>query len=440
MSKEVSRRMFLGAAPVAMGARASGANSRLALLGGRPVRVEPFPSWPRVNAEDEQILTEVLRSGDWFRGTAGRYARRFEEQYARLTGAKHCLATANGTSALYTSLNALSVGPGDEVIVPPYTFVATVNVVLLQYALPVFVDTDPETFQIEATKIEAAITQHTRAIIPVHLGGSAADLDAILKLARTRKLPVIEDACQAHIGEWRGRKLGTHGETGCFSFQVSKNLASGEGGAILTNSDELIERCFAFHNNGRGRKTDSYNFSYFANGANLRMTQFQAALLVTQMERLEDQSKTREQNAAYLTSLLREIPGIRPARMYEGCTRNAYHLYMFRYGKEQFARAPRATFLKALAAEGIPCSGGYAPLNKEPFLKSVLNSRAYRAIAGPERLKRWEERNQCPANDRLCEEAVWLTQNMLLGPKRDMDQIAEAVRKIQANAAELPRA
>ena len=439
MSKEVSRRTFLGAAPVVM-AGASGANSRLALSGGRPVRVEPFPSWPRVSAEDEQILTEVLRSGDWFRGTAGRYARRFEEQYARLTGAKHCLATANGTSALYTSLNALSVGPGDEVIVPPYTFVATVNVVLLQHALPVFVDTDPETFQIDAKKIEAAITEHTRAIIPVHLGGSAADLDAILTLARTRKLPVIEDACQAHIGEWRGRKLGTYGETGCFSFQVSKNLASGEGGAILTNSDELIEHCFAFHNNGRGRKTDSYNFSYFANGANLRMTQFQAALLVTQMGRLEEQSKTREQNAAYLTSLLREIPGIRPARMYEGCTRNAYHLYMFRYGKEQFADASRAAFLKALAAEGIPCSGGYTPLNKEPFLKSVLSSRAFRAIAGPERLKRWEERNQCPANDRLCEEAVWLTQNMLLGPKSDMDQIAEAVRKIHANAAELPRA
>ena len=439
MSKEVSRRTFLGAAPVVM-AGASGANSRLALSGGRPVRVEPFPSWPRVSAEDEQILTEVLRSGDWFRGTAGRYARRFEEQYARLTGAKHCLATANGTSALYTSLNALSVGPGDEVIVPPYTFVATVNVVLIKHALPVFVDTDPETFQIDAKKIEAAITEHTRAIIPVHLGGSAADLDAILTLARTRKLPVIEDACQAHIGEWRGRKLGTYGETGCFSFQVSKNLASGEGGAILTNSDELIEHCFAFHNNGRGRKTDSYNFSYFANGANLRMTQFQAALLVTQMGRLEEQSKTREQNAAYLTSLLREIPGIRPARMYEGCTRNAYHLYMFRYGKEQFADASRAAFLKALAAEGIPCSGGYTPLNKEPFLKSVLSSRAFRAIAGPERLKRWEERNQCPANDRLCEEAVWLTQNMLLGPKSDMDQIAEAVRKIHANAAELPRA
>jgi len=312
--------------------------------------------------------------------------------------------------------------------------------VLLQHALPVFVDTDPETFQIDAMKIEAAITEHTRAIVPVHLGGSAANLDAILALAKTRRLPVIEDACQAHLGEWRGHRLGTYGDTGCFSFQVSKNLASGEGGAILTNSDELIERCFTFHNNGRGRKTGSYNFSYFANGANLRMTQFQAALLVTQMERLEEQSKTREQNAAYLTSLLREIPGIRPARMYEGCTRNAYHLYMFRYAKEQFAGAPRAAFLKALAAEGIPCSGGYAPLNREPFLKNVLNSRAYRAIAGPERLKRWEERNLCPANDRLCEEAVWLTQNMLLGPRRDMDQIAEAVRKIQTNAAELPRA
>jgi len=403
------------------------------------VREKAWPEWPRVNADDEQILMEVLQSRQWFREVSGRYAKRFEEEYAKLTGARHCLATANGTSALWTSLNALGVGPGDEVIVPPYTFVATVNVVLLQQALPVFVDTDPETFQIDARKIEAAITERTRAIIPVHLGGSAADLDLIFAVSKKHKLPVIEDACQAHLAEWKGRKAGTLGDTGCFSFQVSKNLPSGEGGAILTNSDDVIERCFAFHNNGRGRKTESYNFSYSANGANLRMTQFQAALLVSQMERIEEQSKTREENAAHLTGMLREIPGIRPARMYEGCTRNAYHLYMFRYDREQFAGLARGVFLKALAAEGIPCSGGYSPLNKEPFLKNVLQSRGYQALFPKARLAEWEARNRCPANDRLCEEAGWLTQNMLLSGKRDMEQIAEAIRKIQGQAAALLR-
>jgi dTDP-4-amino-4,6-dideoxygalactose transaminase len=438
MIDPVSRRTFLGAASAAaVASGASAADRKPALLGGKPVREVSWPEWPKVTAADEQILMEVLESRQWFRGVSGRYAKRFEEEYARLTGARHCLATANGTSALWTSLNALGVGPGDEVIVPPYTFVATVNVVLLQHALPVFVDTDPATFQIDARKIASAITDRTRAIIPVHLGGSAADLDAIFAVAAKRKIPVIEDACQAHLAEWKGRKVGSLGDTGCFSFQVSKNLPSGEGGAVLTNNDEVIERCFTFHNNGRGRKTESYNFSYFANGANLRMTQFQAALLVSQMQRLEEQSKLREENAAYLTGLLREIPGIQPARMYEGCTRNAYHLYMFRYDKQQFTSLPRGVFLKALEAEGIPCSGGYTPLNKEPFLKNVFQSRAYRTIFPSARLKEWEERNLCPANDRLCEEAVWLTQNMLLTGKSDMDQIAEAVRKIQGQAAAL---
>jgi perosamine synthetase len=415
-------------------AAASVSNGKPALLGGKPVRTEAFPSWPKITAADEARWMEVLRTGRWYR-LGGRFADQFEKDYAALTGARHCLATANGTSALIISLNALGIGPGDEVVAPPYTFVATVNAVLLQHALPVFVDVEPETFQMDPRKIEDAINDRTAAILPVHIGGSAADLDAILAIAKKRKLPVIEDACQAHLGEWRGRKLGTLGAAGCFSFQASKNLNSGEGGAILTDDADLVERCFAFHNNGRGRKNTS--FSYHFNGANLRMTEFQAALLLAQMTRLEEQSRLREQNAAYLTGLLREIPGIQPARIYEGCTRNAYHLYMFRYRKDQFSGLPREKFLKALRAEGVPCSGGYAPLNKEPFLKNVLHSRGYQAIYSRERLARWEERNHCPANDRLCQEAVWFTQTMLLDTRRGMEQIAEAIRKIQTHAREL---
>jgi len=171
-----------------------------------------------------------------------------------LTGARFCLATANGTSALFASLNALRVEPGDEVLVPPYTFVATINVVLRQYALPVFVDTDAATFQMDARQIESAVTPRTRAIIPVHLGGNACDLAAILPIAARRNIPVIEDDCQAHLTEWRGRKVGAWGQAGCFSFQASKNPNSGEGGAVLCNDEELRDRCFAFHNNGTGLK------------------------------------------------------------------------------------------------------------------------------------------------------------------------------------------
>ena len=173
------------------------------------------------------------------------------------------------------------------------------------------------------------------------------------------------------------------------------------------------------------------------NGANLRMTEFQATLLIEQLKRVEEQSRTREQNAAYLTKQFSEIPGIRPARMYSGATRNAYHLYMFRYDKEHFSALERGLFLKALNAEGIHCSGGYTPLNKEPFLKHTFDSRGYRAIYPAKQILEWTERNHCPANDKLCEEAVWFTQTMLLGPREDMDQIVEAVHKIQRQAGAL---
>ncbi len=431
----MTRRNFVAAsAGTALAAATPNSGEKLALLGGTPVRREPFPSWPVIRENDEKTWGEVLRKGRWNR-LNGNYAQQFEQTWAKKLGAAHCLATANGTSALLTSLNALEIGPGDEVIVPPYTFVATVNVVLVQHALPVFVDSDRETMQIDARKIEAAITPRTRCIIPVHIGGSAADMDTVLAVAKKHSLPVIEDACQAHLGEWRGKKLSTLGDLGCFSFQASKNLNSGEGGAILTSREELFERCSMFHNNGRPVKRSS--FQYEGNGCNLRMTEFQAALLLEQLTRIEEQSRVREQNAAHLSAMLKEIPGLTPARMYEGCTRNAYHLYMFRYDKTKFANAPRAKFLAAMRAEGIPCSGGYSPLNQERFLKNTLNSRAYRTIYTAQQLKEWEERNHCPENDRLCEEAVWLTQTMLLGSRRDMEQIAEAARKIQRNAAAL---
>jgi dTDP-4-amino-4,6-dideoxygalactose transaminase len=234
--------------------------------------------------------------------------------------------------------------------------------------------------------------------------------------------------------------VGTLGQAGCFSFQASKNLNSGEGGAVLCNDEDLRQRCYAFHNNGTGLKPIGTSFTYSSTGANLRMTEFQAALLLAQMTRIEVQARTRTENARYLTSLLKEIPGIAPARMYEGCTRNAYHLYMFRYDKTRFNGVPRSVFVKALAAEGIPASGGYTPLNTQPFLKTALSSRGYKRLFPEKVLAEWAERTRCPVNDRLCEEAVWFTQTMLLAPRIAMDQIAEAIRKIQANAGSLVKA
>ena len=441
MSREVNRRQFIAAtASAGVGLALTGATQaaeKPAVLGGKPVRTKGYGSWPMVDAADEKAVLEVVRAGRWYRN---RSVGQFEEAYAKLNQAKYCVATSSGTSALLTSLGALGVGPGDEVIVPPYTFMATVTVALLHYAMPVFVDSDRETFVMDPGKLEAAITDRTAAILPVHIGGTAADMDSILAIAKKRNLPVIGDACQAHLAQWRNRSVGSWGTTGCYSFQVSKNLPSGEGGAILTNDETMANKCFAFHTCCRRRSGASSNFTYEGGrNTNVRMTEFQGALLLSQMEGVEERANTRHENGKYLSSMLREIPGILPARMYEGCTRNAYHLYMFRYQPERLSNLPRNKFVKALRAEGIPCSTGYGRLNEASFIRDALNSRPYVKVYGKAAIDKWVERNRCPENDKLCEEAVWFMQRMFLGPRSDMDEIAEAVRKIQAHAAALAR-
>jgi dTDP-4-amino-4,6-dideoxygalactose transaminase len=449
MKSNITRRRFLETTSLAgaglsltlgsttHGAETTGA-SKPAVLGGKPTCSNGFPGWPVYDQTEEKALLETLHSGQWYRGS-GQAVARFESAYAKLTGARHCLAVSSGTSALTTALGALEIGPGDEVILPPYTFVATYNVIVLNYALPIFVDSDPETFQIDANKIEPAITDRTRAMIPVHLGGSAFDLDKVLEVANRHKVPVIEDACQSHLAEWRGRKVGTWGTAGCFSFQASKNLNSGEGGAVLTNDDEFAEICRNFHHQGRAGQSSRFAYSG-TRGSNLRLCEFQGNLLIAQMTRLEEQSKRRTENAKYLTKMLEEIPGILPAKMYAGCTRNAYHLYMFRYKKEHFANMSRGRFISALEKEGVPCSGGYSPMNKSEYVLGMIKSRHYQKLYPAEVLDHWAERNHCPNNEQLCQEAVWFTQNMLLGPRTDMEQIAEAIRRIQKHASEVARA
>lgn len=433
----LSRRVFVGsaAALAAIPARAAkGAADKPALLGGKPVRTQSFPSWPLVERNDERKLLEALHSGKW-NARNGSLTNSFEAAWAKKTGAAHALATNGGTTALHAAMAALELGPKDEVIVPPYTFIATVNAVLLHHALPVFVDTDFETHQIDAGKIEAAITPNTRAILPVHIAGSPADMDAILAIGKKHGIAVVEDACQAHLGEWRGKKVGTLGAMGCFSFQASKNLNCGEGGCLVTNDEEMLVRASAFHNNG-GSMHGGPNHR-MGTGSNLRMTEFQAAILHSQMERLDEQVERRSANAAYLDKLLADVPGVTPARLYEGTTRSAYHLYMLRYEPEAFAGMSKERFMEAVKAEGAPLSGGYNPLNHDGFLERAFATRPFQAIYSDKEMARWRMRNQTPVNDRLCREAFWFGQTTLLAEKRDMEQIAEAFRKVQRFAGEL---
>lgn len=433
------RRFFLGAGPALALTQSTGraADQKPAILGGEPVRKKAWPSWPQSEPQDEAKLIEALRACKWWR-KEGHFVRDFEQAWAARMGARHCLATANGTSALMASLHALDVGPKDEVIVSPYTFIATINSILAHYALPVFADSDPDAGLIDASKIEALITPRTRCIMPVHLGGYVADMDRIMDISKRRNVPVIEDACQAHLSEWRGRKAATIGHLGCFSFQKFKNLPGGEAGAAVTNDETLYRRAYGFHSHYRTPDEGPAD-PKGTNGINLRLSEFQASVLMAQLTRLDEQAKRREENAAALTALLNEIPGIRPARMYGGCTRNGYHLYMLRYDAEAFSGLSRERFLKAARAEGVPISAGYGPLNREAFLENTLNSRTFRAVYTQQDIAHWRERNHCPANDRLCREGMWLPQSALLATRADMEDIATAIGKIRKHAAELSK-
>jgi len=411
-----------------------------AILGGQPVRTKNWPGWPIWNPEtDEKRVIEDIRSGVWSRGLI---TTEFEEKWAKTIGAKRSLLVVNGTSALITSLIQLNIGGGDEVIVPPYTFIATVAAVIATGAIPVFADVDPETFQINPDKIEEKITPRTRAIIPVHILGLPANMPRILEIAKKHNLVVVEDACQAHLAEIDHQKVGTFGHAGCFSFQNSKNLAIGEGGAIVSNDEEFMDKCYSYHNYGNpyGTVVGSVGTGTVIPGTKLRITEYQAAIGLAQLKRLDEQTTTRNVNAEYLKSKIKTIPGIIPYKLNDHVTRAAFHLFPFRYKKEEFKDLPRAEFLNALKAEGVPCSNGYLPLNKMPFLANAFKTKNYQKMYPEDMLdiNKYNENNKCPANDRLCnEEAVWFGQNMLLGSKSDMDDIAIAIEKIHHNSEKI---
>jgi dTDP-4-amino-4,6-dideoxygalactose transaminase len=395
------------------------------------VRTKPFPGWPQTTDLDEANILKSLRNHRWCTFD-GEFIPKFEKAWAEMVGTRGCVMTPCGTHALHTALEILDVGPGDEVLVSPFTYIATIDAVMLSYALPVFVDSDLHTFQLDPDDIEHRITEHTRAILPVHILGAPAHMDKILAIAQKRHLPVIEDACQGHLAEWRGRKLGSLGTVGCFSFQESKILPGGEAGALVSNHEDLIAKAYTFRDFGRDPKRGD---QYVARGTKYRISDFAAAVLMAQLTRLEEICARREKHAAYLREELKKIPGVMPQEHYPESTRQNYYCFGFRYDPEHFSRAPREKLTTALQAEGIPVSPIYPPLNKEPFIEQSLNSRGFRAVFSKERLARYREQNHCPRNDELCATSLYLSHETLLGTKQDVEDIVEAVAKVHANAA-----
>ena len=398
--------------------------SELAINGGGKTVKKTFP-WPVFDDSDVEAVNAITRSGEWANPDCKGYVEKFEREFADFCGSRYALSCVNGSVALRLALIAAGVRPSDEVIVPPYTFIATASIVIEANCVPVFVDIDPDTYNLDATRIEDAITERTRAIIPVHFAGLACDMDRIMEIAKKYKLVVIEDAAHAHGGEYKGKKLGSIGHAGSFSFQSSKNLTAGEGGMIVTDDEAYYERMNSLRNVGRIKGGEWYEHHYL--GCNYRITQFQAALLSRQLRRLNSQTRTRDENGRYLTSLLESVKGIKPLIRSQHATLHTYHLYILRYDKSAFGGLSKKEFAAMLSAEGVPAFMGYPePLYKQP----VFQQKNFLCYAIPDYVD--YTRVKCPVTEKACyEEGVWILQHAMLGTREDMEDFVRAIRKIQ---------
>ena len=399
--------------------------AKLAVLGGTPVAGNGLTcTWPEIGDEERKAVLRALDSRAWCRmGLADDVSEvtQFEHAWAEYHDAGHCLAVATGTAALVVAFRALGIGPGDEVVVPAVTFISTSDAVALCGAAPVFADMDPDTYQIDAAAVESAIRDRTRAICVVHYAGYPCDLDAISQVAARHGLPVVEDCAHAQGSAWRGRKVGAHITMGAFSFQQSKSLASGEGGAVITDCDELADKAWAAHNIGRVK--DSPKYEHVLLGGNYRLGEISGALLRAQLKRLPEQTQRRSANADYLRQTLREMGGLEPLKADERVTQRGYYYFVLRYDPQQWGGAHRDVFFKALTAEGIESTRGYGiPIYKNPsYADSVVGHRVM----------------PCPNAERACahEQVTLITHHLL--DRTNVELMLDAFAKLRENVDEL---
>jgi dTDP-4-amino-4,6-dideoxygalactose transaminase len=338
----------------------------LAINGGKPVRVKPYPKWPVFSQKDKNDLIAVLDDGR-MTSITGTNVKEFEDKYAEKFGVKYALATSNGLAALHLALSAFEIGPGDEVIVPAHTFIGTVIPVIMANAIPVFVDVELDTFNIDPSKIEEAITDRTKAIIPVHLNGLSAEMDKIMKIAKKYNLFVIEDACQAHGGYYKGKKLGTIGEIGCFSFFEDKVITTGEGGMLITDNKDYYDLARSISSYGEDLITNisDRKYEYMRIGFNYRMGSLNAALGINQLDRLDLMVEKRNKNAKYLIKNLSTVEGVIPPKEFDYCL-HAYYKFVCRIDREKIS-VDIKKFVESIKAERIPATTRYPkplPLQK----------------------------------------------------------------------------
>jgi len=422
--------------------------SKLAINGGKPLRdakAKPWPKWPVWDEKEEKGLLEVLRSGVW--SYNGPKELEFNKAFAKFIGTEYAISAANGTVTLQLALEACGVGLGDEVIVPGLTWQATAGAVVDVNAVPVFVDVTRDKWCIDPAEVKKAITPRTKAIIPVHLYGCFADMDASMAIARKNNLWVIGDCAHKHGGELKGRKAGSIGDVGSFSFQLSKLMTAGEGGALTTSDPELFEKLDALRNCGRRpenqESADKGAGLYGSEGdliqsGNYRMTDFQAALLIESLKKLPGQNRIRGENAIYLNSLLAELPGVLPMKNDKTEALGACYNFSFRYNTDKFKGLDVRKFREALGKElDCPVEASYEPLNACSLYTPHTKPERYKLSK-----KHWQQINPAAFELPVCqriftEESVCLHHTVLMGKKADIDLIARAIEKIYDNAEEL---
>jgi dTDP-4-amino-4,6-dideoxygalactose transaminase len=410
---------------------------KLAITGGKPLRKTPFTQWPVATKREAAALKDVLESTLWGgQPFPGKHAAEFAAKFAKMHTAKYGQCVNTGTVAIQAALKAIGIKPGDEVIVPAYTWEGTVGPVLLVNAVPVFVDVDPDTYCLDAKLIEKAITPKTKVILPVHLGMRFADMDEILRVASKHKLKVVEDCAHAHGGMWKGKGAGSMGDMGAFSFQSSKLITSGEGGAVITQNLEYMELVQSYINAGRASLTDKYKKRII--GFNYRLGEFQAAVLGAQLERMPKQSAIREKNMKRFEARMAKTEGIGLLKPDPRITRLAPYGYVMKYFAEKVKEIPRAAFVAAMQLEGVHCDG----LFYEPVYKSSLfpvDATDFPALSwGREKALDLRSMYSCPESEKAAyQEAVWFLHQHFLGTTKDVDDIADAIHKVLENAEEL---
>jgi L-glutamine:2-deoxy-scyllo-inosose/3-amino-2,3-dideoxy-scyllo-inosose aminotransferase len=405
------------------------------VLGGPARPAVAAAPWPRPAGREMELLGRVVQSGRW--GFDGPLEAEFERKFAAYQDAGYGLCVANGTVALQLALEALDVGAGDEVIVPGLTWQATAAAALDVNAVPVLADIEPGTYCIDPADVERLITPRTRAIIVVHLYGSLADLDRIGEIGARHQVPVIEDCAHAHGSRWRDRGAGSWGTLGCFSFQLFKTLTAGEGGFVTTNDPELRERVYSLRNCGRRRSGSLDEHWRPIQSGNYRITEFQSAVLLAQLDVFDDQARHRDRNVARLEAALAELPGVAPMDCPAQRTRISPYEFAFRFCPQEWDGLSATAFRRALAAElGIEVSTVNEPLNRAPLYQPHAKRRyrlsdAHWAAVDPARF-------ELPVATRAYQEGVLLPHKVLLDDNA-VAAVGEAIARLHQHRHALAR-